>query len=64
MPYKHQASSYRTIGGKRWASWGDWPWEDARLEQIRLREQGIKSRRVNIGDEMFRVFIPDGITPV
>lgn len=56
MPIKHQAESYRTIGGKRWQSWGDWNDEEVLVEKARLINKGIRVRLWKMDDGMTRIF--------
>lgn len=56
MPFKHQAESYRTINGKRWESWGDFPASEAVTEGYRLKREGWNVRRFKMDDDMVRIF--------
>lgn len=56
MPIKHQAESYRTIGGKRWQSWGDFPEEESVTEKGRLINKGVRVRLWKMDDGMVRIF--------
>lgn len=57
MPIKHQAASYRRIGGVLYQSWGDYEKTIAGLTAAELRKQGLHVRSVDIGDGERRLFI-------
>ena len=56
MPYKHQAESYRTIGGLRFICWGDFPKEEAFTEKSKLINDCYKVRTFKMDDGMIRIF--------
>lgn len=62
MPYKHQGASYRTIGGKRWESWGDFPADEVPAEVMRLKKHGYRVHTFKMDDGMTRIFTDEKVT--